>query len=145
MKVTKAQLKQIIKEEILALDEKWSWSKFKKDIGFGPKPEPEPEVEPEPESPSEEDIAAAEKAAKDKAWQDRYDAEEAAIAHRQWLKTRPYADVSAARSKEVGRKSDFERWQSDKDPDPAYNYMTRMEEKIYKRLEEMIRGKNEKA
>jgi len=32
MKITKEQIKQIVKEEIAALDEKWSWEKFKKDI-----------------------------------------------------------------------------------------------------------------
>ena len=54
MKVTKAQLKQIIKEEVQAMNE-WNWKQFKKDIGLGP--EPEPEAEPEAAPPSEEETA----------------------------------------------------------------------------------------
>ena len=158
MKVTKAQLKQIIKEEILALDEKWSWSKFKKDIGFGPKPEPEPEVEPEPEPEAEPEYVFG----KDP-WLDDFYAQHAPTKLPGGVKKR--ADRLAAEKKaadaaeyraeiESGyhetptstkRKSDFERWQSDEDPDPAYNYMTRMEESIYKKLKKMIRGKSEKA
>jgi len=151
MKITKEQIKQIVKEEIAALDEKWSWEKFKKDIGWTKGVSP---AERDAwEAMAKEKIAAG--AAKRKAREQEdaeYDAKRAA---RETAKEKAAAgkraDAAAAerRARKRDRADALEKARA-RAKDDSMHLLSRhegqesdspsLEEKIYKRLEKMIRG-----